>query len=93
MHYVLIVHAVEDYAAWKQIFDGAAAMRKAAGEQSYILLRDDRDANEIVHFSKWDSLANARGFFESEELIEIRRKAGVHAPDFIYLDCLEQGTL
>ena len=68
-------------------------MRKHAGEQSYYVLRDERDANKIVHFSKWNSLANARVFFESKELVEIRRQAGVHAPEFIYLNCLEQGTL
>jgi len=51
------------------------------------------DANKIVHFSKWRSLEDARAFFESKELVEIRRQAGVHAPEFIYLDSLEQGTL
>lgn len=93
MHYVLIIHAVKDYPAWKQVFDRAATMRKHAGEESYYVLRDERDANKIVHFSKWSSLANARAFFESKELVEIRRQAGVHAPEFIYLDSLERGTL
>ena len=32
MDYVLIIHAVKDYAAWKQIFDDAATIRKEAGE-------------------------------------------------------------
>ncbi len=93
MHYVLIIHAVKDYPAWKQVFDRAAPMRKHAGEGSYHVLRDEHDANKIVHFSKWSSLANARAFFESKELVEIRRQAGVHAPEFIYLESLEQGTL
>ena len=93
MHYVLIIHAVKDYSAWKVVFDRAAAIRKQAGEESYYVLRDERDANKIVHFSKWNSLGNARSFFESKELIEIRRQAGVEAPEFVYLDSLEQGTL
>jgi heme-degrading monooxygenase HmoA len=93
MHYVLIIHAVQDYAAWKKVFDGAEAMRKQAGEEAYHLLRDERDTNRIVHVSRWSSLANARAFFESKELIEIRRQAGVHAPDFLYLDHVERRTL
>lgn len=93
MHYVLIIHAVKDYPAWKQVFDGAATIRKSAGEESYYVLRDERNANKIVHFSKWSSLASARAFFESKELVEIRRQAGVHAPEFIYLNKLERGTL
>ena len=34
MDYVLIIHDVKEYAAWKQIFDDAATIRKEAGEQS-----------------------------------------------------------
>lgn len=93
MEYVLIVHAVKDYKAWKQIFDGAAEIRKDAGEQSYHVLRDENDPNKIVHFSKWASLAQAKAFFESPRLVEIRLLAGVEAPEFNYLHSLEQGAL
>lgn len=93
MQYVLIIHEVEAYPAWKAIFDQAATMRKAAGEISYQLLRYDNDPNMIVHFSEWSSLDHARRFFESEELIEIRKKAGVKAPEFIYLHGIESGVL
>ncbi|MEK7322277.1 MAG: antibiotic biosynthesis monooxygenase, partial [Pseudomonadota bacterium] len=31
MHYVLIIHEVEAYPAWKAIFDQAADIRKRAG--------------------------------------------------------------
>lgn len=93
MHHVLIIHEVESYPAWKIIFDQAAEMRKQAGEISYQLLRYDSDANNIVHFSQWSSLENARRFFESAELIEIRQKAGVKAPNFIYLHEIEQQIL
>ncbi len=93
MQYVLIIHEVEVYPAWKVIFDQAADIRKQAGEINYQLLRYDNDANRIVHFSEWSSLENARHFFESPELVEIRKKAGVKAPDFIYLHEIERGVL
>ena len=93
MPYVLIIHEVADYPHWKAIFDQAAGMRKTAGEISYQLLRYDTDANCIVHFSQWSSLVSPRAFFESAELVEIRRQAGVKAPDFIYLESIEQGEL
>ena len=93
MQHVLIIHEVEAYAAWKQVFDQAADMRKAAGEMSYQLLRYDNDANAIVHFSAWSSLDQARRFFESPELVAIRQQAGVKAPAFIYLQELERGVL
>jgi quinol monooxygenase YgiN len=93
MQYVLIIHAVKDYAAWKKVFDSAAGIRKAAGEQSYQVLKDESDAHNIVHFSKWASHAQAKAFFESSQLVEIRKQAGVEAPQFIYLHQLEEGVL
>lgn len=83
MQYVLIIHEVEDYEAWKQIFDNAASIRKEAGEQSYQVLKYDNFANKIVHFSRWISVANAKAFFESPKVVEIRKQAGVKAPEFI----------
>lgn len=91
--HVLIIHEVADYPAWKIIFDNAADIRKAAGEISYQVLKYDTDANRIVHFSAWTSLADARLFFESPQLVEIRKAAGVKAPDFIYLEEIESGNL
>jgi len=93
VQYVLIIHEVVDYDAWKKIFDQAADIRKQAGEISYQLLNVQHDANNIVHFSKWTSLDDARHFFESPALIDIRKKAGVKSPEFIYLNELENKVL
>ena len=93
MPHVLIIHEVADYPAWKKIFDSAAAIRKEAGERTYQVLKYEADPNKIVHFSTWTSHAEARVFFESPRLVKIREEAGVKAPDFIYLDELEAGTL
>lgn len=93
MDYVLIIHAVKNYIEWKKIFDGASTLRKNAGERSYYLLRVENDANKVVHFSEWSSIADAKVFFESAKLVEIRRQSGVEAPEFNYLNILEQGTL
>ncbi len=93
MQYVLIIHEVENYEAWKQVFDSAAGIRKEAGERSYQVLKYESDANEIVHFSTWTSLEAAKQFFESPRLVKIREEAGVKSPDFIYLEQLEVGTL
>jgi quinol monooxygenase YgiN len=93
VQYVLIIHEVVDYPAWKQIFDNAADIRKQAGEISYQVLKYENDANKIVHFSAWTSIAAAKRFFESPQLVKIRAEAGVKSPDFIYLEQIESGTL
>lgn len=91
--YVLIIHEVDDYPRWKDIFDAAADIRRTAGEIDYQLLASWANARQIVHFSRWRSLAAAQLFFESEELVRIRREAGVQAPEFLYLRQIEQGAL
>jgi quinol monooxygenase YgiN len=93
MPHVLIIHEVADYSTWKEIFDHAAIIRREAGERSYQVLKYENDPNKIVHFSEWTSIANARAFFESPQLIKIRAAAGLKAPEFIYLEMLESGTL
>lgn len=91
--HVLIIHEVEDYEKWKAVFDDAASIRREAGEIAWQLLSHDTDARRIVHFSRWTSLNAARAFFESPRLVEIRRVAGVRAPEFHYLSEIEAGLL
>jgi quinol monooxygenase YgiN len=93
MQYALIIHEVKDYDYWKQVFDNAADIRKAAGELTYQVLKYENDPNKIVHFSAWTSIDAAKEFFESPELVKIRAEAGVKSPEFIYLDQLEIGIL
>ena len=93
MQYVLIIHEVADYPAWKAVFDNAAGIRREAGERSYQVLKYENDPNRIVHFSAWTSIQDAKNFFESPRLVKIRADAGVRSPEFIYLDQIEAGTL
>jgi quinol monooxygenase YgiN len=93
MQYVLIIHEVENYQAWKQVFDAAAKIRREAGERTYQVLKYESNPNKIVHFSAWTSIAAAKQFFESPQLIQIRAKAGVKSPAFIYLEQLTSGEL
>lgn len=93
MHHVLIIHEVDDYAAWKVGFDQASALRKSAGEIAFKILKYADHPNKIVHFSEWQSLDRAKSFFESKAVRDIRRNLGVKDPQFIYLDALEEGTL
>jgi hypothetical protein len=67
--------------------------KKFTPTRSYQVLRYQDDPNRIVHLSAWTSIEDARRFFESPKLVKIRAEAGVKAPDFIYLDQIEAGTL
>jgi quinol monooxygenase YgiN len=90
---VLILHEVADYPAWKTVFDGAASLRREAGEISFEVLRDTDQPELVVHLSSWKSHAAARSFFASPRLEEIRRQAGVKSPRFLYLNRVAAGEL
>lgn len=90
---VLIVHRVADFDAWKRVFDSAAALRYAAGERDFQVLTDTADHDVVVHYSTWVSAEAARRFFESDEVVAIRRAAGAEAPFFCYLELVEAGDL
>ena len=91
--HVLIVHKIADYHQWHTIFEEAAPLRKAAGELRYQLLATEDDGNQIIHYSQWSTLETARAFFESDQLVEIRKSAGVDAPQFHYLSLIEEKEL
>jgi len=89
----MIIHEVEDYTAWKIVFDNAAGIRKEAGEISFQVFKYDSMPNKIIHLSLWNDMEKAKQFFNSPKLVQIRKEAGVKAPDFIYLDLLDEGVL
>jgi quinol monooxygenase YgiN len=91
MPHVLVIHEVEDYGVWKAAFDRAAPLLTEAGELEFQVLADTANPNRVVHFAKWASVEKARAFFQSPEVEEIRRRAGVKSPEVIYLDMKDSG--
>lgn len=90
---VLIIHEVADHPAWKKVLEGTAGIRKRAGERSHQVLKYEVHSNKIERFSARTSIADAKTFFESLRLIEVRKEAGVNAPEIIDLEQMECGTL
>jgi quinol monooxygenase YgiN len=74
---MLIQHQVEDFAAWKKVFDSFAGMRTSAGETSTQVFRDASDPSRVTVLNQWISLVNAQKFAQSPELKAAMEKAGV----------------
>lgn len=91
MPHVLILHNVDDCAAWNVVFDAAADIRRDAGERHDQVLRDECDPTRVVQVSAWPSLADARRFFQSPRWVRLRAETGVRAPEFIRLHMTEEG--
>lgn len=84
---ILIQHKVNDYAAWKKVFDSVAEMRTAGGELSAQVFQDASDPNNLTVLNKWNSMENAQKFVHSPELRAAMEKAGVAgAPTIVFLN-------
>jgi len=91
MPYILIRHQVEDFDAWKSLFDDHAETRAEAGSKGGQLFRTTEDPEDLVALMEWDSVENARSFAESSDLAETMREAGVvDEPEVAFLESIEE---
>jgi antibiotic biosynthesis monooxygenase (ABM) superfamily enzyme len=89
---MLVRHSVQDYDAWKSVFDSVGDLRERSGERSYQILRQDNGANSLVALFKWDNLDNARKYAASPELKAAMERAGVTGkPEILFLEEAARG--
>jgi heme-degrading monooxygenase HmoA len=92
MAYMFVRHSVQDYEAWKSVFDSVADLRRRSGEKSYQILRQENGSKELVALFEWDSLDNARKYAVSPELKEGMQRAGVTGkPEILFLEEAARG--
>ncbi len=86
MSCLLIRHKVQDYSAWKAVFDEQADVRRANGSQGGRLFRST-ESGEVLMLLEWDDLERARLFVDSDDLKEGLIRSGVAgAPDIWFLE-------
>ena len=83
MAHILVRQNVEDYAKWKEAFDGDAGFREPNSRGGYIF-QNASDPNEVFVLLEWDTMDNLQQFAQSDELKERIQRAGVTGPPDIY---------
>jgi antibiotic biosynthesis monooxygenase (ABM) superfamily enzyme len=92
MAYMFVRHSVQDYEAWKSVFDSVADLRRRSGEKSYQILRQDGSDNSLIALFEWDNLDNARAYAASPELKAAMERAGVVGkPEILFLEEAARG--
>ena len=92
MVYMFVQHGVQDYEAWKSVFDSVGDLRRRSGEKSYQILRQENGSNKLVALFEWDSLDNARKYATSPELKEAMQRAGVTGkPEILFVEEAARG--
>ena len=94
MALIHVRHKVNDYEAWKKVFDEFIETRKAGGEKGFVIWRGADDPNNLFIIFEWDSEENAHKFMNSEELKAAMQKGGVaEQPEIDFVTLADKGEL
>jgi heme-degrading monooxygenase HmoA len=74
---VFVRHTVEDYAAWRAVYDDFDNQRRAMGVTGDEVFQSVDDPNEVTVWHDFDSEDSARAFASSDELRGAMSEAGV----------------
>jgi hypothetical protein len=77
MAYTMVRFKVADYAAWKQSFSGATAIRQANGARGSMAFQGVNDPQEVVLLIDWENSETGMRFAQSAEVQELQRRGGV----------------
>ena len=73
----IVQHPVEDYAAWREVYETVEPLRQQYGCTAKSVWQDPANPNDVTVLHFWPSLEQAQGFAGSAELGEAMQKAGV----------------
>jgi hypothetical protein len=74
---LLVRHEVEDYAAWRSVYDGLDGLRKEHGCTGDEVMVDPADKQDLFIIHRFPTLEQARSFAGSSELRDGMAQAGV----------------
>ncbi len=80
MPYMMGRVTVEDYAKFREVFDGREEMRKAAGALSSMVFQSVDDPNEVIIQVEFPTADAAKAFQGSQALREAQERAGSKEP-------------
>lgn len=77
---IIVTHPVEDYDAWRAVYDDFDLYRKECGIVGHAVNQELDDPNKVIVYHQAESLNALRAFVDSNELKERMRDGGVAAP-------------
>ncbi len=77
---LFVRHPVEDYAAWRAVYETVEPLRQQYGCTGAEVFTDPTDKNDVFVIHRFPTLEQAQGFAGSEELKQAMGEAGVAGP-------------
>jgi heme-degrading monooxygenase HmoA len=82
---LFVRHNVDDYEAWRRVYDEFDAQRGPLGVKGDAVFRSLDDPNDVTVWHDFDSDDAARAFVASSELRDAMQQAGVRGEPQIWL--------
>lgn len=73
----VISHPVQDYAAWRPVYENAATIRNKAGVTAAEVFHDPANPNQMVIIHRFASVAAAHAFLNDPDLDAAMKRGGV----------------
>jgi antibiotic biosynthesis monooxygenase (ABM) superfamily enzyme len=80
-------HAVADFEKWKPAFAATAVPRR----KRFFVFAVEGNRNDLLVMEEFDTREDARAWVDSPDHREAMARAGVSAPEFLFLEELEEG--
>jgi len=77
---LLVRHQVEDYAAWRAVYESVEGLRQAHGCTDAEVMVDPADKQDVYVLHRFPSLEQAQAYAGSDELRDAMGRAGVAGP-------------
>ena len=77
---IIVSHVVEDYDAWRKVYDDFDLYRKESGIVGHAVNQAFDEPNSVIVYHQADSLNSLRAFVDSNELKARMRDGGVAEP-------------
>jgi hypothetical protein len=74
---LFVRHNVDDYEAWRRVYDEFDAERRSMGVKGDAVFRALDDPNDVTLWHDFDSADAARSFLSAPELRDAMQRAGV----------------
>ncbi len=87
MVYVLITHAVEDFAKWKPVYDAYQLEPSNPRSKGDMVFQSAENPNLVTVLSEFESREDADLMINSDELKNAMHNAGLASqPEFVFLE-------
>jgi hypothetical protein len=73
----IVKHQVNDYAAWRTVYDEVQPLRDSFGATNAVVLQDPDDKNSVTVLHWFPSTEQAEGFTSSADLKAAMGRSGV----------------